>query len=253
MMWQWVPLCWCASWLGMSIVHANALITPWWCHPPSGSGTWVESSGIRVGSAHLGEEDAWGVSVNVGKCLVDACGLVRPCSTSEFCVVFTVVLVSSSSTWWYSQNTILTTFIFKQKSKTTLNQMLWYQLLRNPTGDVLIVVYWRLSTLTQYLTRFGKPPASWKRSILLEIEKGYNTNTWRKRITSTQTQLPAHIAALAALLSFSLILFTYSVILSNFVLLSWCLFIGKNGAISSSSSSIMVAAHGLHHFYQWLV
>jgi hypothetical protein len=160
MTWQWVPLCWCASWLGMSIVHANALITPWWCHPPSGSGTWVESSGIRVGSAHLGEEDAWDVSVNVGKRLVDACGLVRPCSTSEFCVVFTVVLVSSSSTWWYSQNTILTTFIFKQKSKTTLNQMLWYQLLRNPTGDVLIVVYWRLSTLTQYLTWFGKPPAS---------------------------------------------------------------------------------------------
>ena len=37
---------------------------------------------------------------------------------------------------------------------------------------------------------------------------------------------------------------------SNFADLFWCLFIGKNGVISSSSSSIMVAAHGLHHFYQ---
>jgi hypothetical protein len=29
-----------------------------------------------------------------------------------------------------------------------------------PTGDVLIVAYWRLSTPTQYLTWFGKPPTS---------------------------------------------------------------------------------------------
>jgi len=35
----------------------------------SGSGTWVGSSGIRVGSAHPGEEDAcdtWRESVRVG-------------------------------------------------------------------------------------------------------------------------------------------------------------------------------------------
>jgi len=31
----------------------------------SGSGTWVGSSGIRVGSAHPGEEDAWRASVRV--------------------------------------------------------------------------------------------------------------------------------------------------------------------------------------------
>jgi hypothetical protein len=38
----------------------------------SGSGTWVESSGIRVGSAHPGEEDAcdaWRASVRVGSLL----------------------------------------------------------------------------------------------------------------------------------------------------------------------------------------
>ena len=36
----------------------------------SGSVTWVGSTGIRVGSAHPGEEDAWGASARVGKRLV---------------------------------------------------------------------------------------------------------------------------------------------------------------------------------------
>ena len=41
-----------------------------------GSGTWVGSSGIRVGSAHPGEEDAcdtWRASVRVGSLLAGAC------------------------------------------------------------------------------------------------------------------------------------------------------------------------------------
>jgi hypothetical protein len=39
----------------------------------SGSGTWVGSSGIRVGSAHPGEEDTWGrASVRVGSLLAGA-------------------------------------------------------------------------------------------------------------------------------------------------------------------------------------
>jgi hypothetical protein len=33
-------------------------------------------------------------------------------------------------------------------------------LLGTPTGNVLIVAHWRLSTPTQYLTWFGKPPTS---------------------------------------------------------------------------------------------
>jgi hypothetical protein len=41
--------------------HANAMLTS----SLSGSGTWVGSSGIRVGSAHPGEEDAWRASVRV--------------------------------------------------------------------------------------------------------------------------------------------------------------------------------------------
>jgi hypothetical protein len=39
--------------------------------------------------------------------------------TSDFDAVFTNGFVSSSSTQWYGQNTILTTFIFEQKSNTT--------------------------------------------------------------------------------------------------------------------------------------
>jgi hypothetical protein len=37
-----------------------------------GSGTWVGSSGIRVGSAHPGEEDAWCASVRGGSLLSGA-------------------------------------------------------------------------------------------------------------------------------------------------------------------------------------
>jgi hypothetical protein len=48
--------------------------------------------------------------------------------TSDSDVVFTSGFVSSSSMQWYGQNTILTTFIFEQKSNTTLNHQLWYQL-----------------------------------------------------------------------------------------------------------------------------
>jgi hypothetical protein len=51
----------------------------------SESGTWVGSSGIRVESAHPGEEDvcdAWSASVRVGSLLSGACGGFRlPIST----------------------------------------------------------------------------------------------------------------------------------------------------------------------------
>jgi len=137
-------------WHGMPTVHADVILTlgwrhPWyaycacWCHNYvmlmsliSGSVTWVGSTGIRVGSAHPGEEDAWhawGASACGDSHLVGVCGRVRLFPTSDFDAVFTSGFVSSSSTQWYCQNTILTTFIFEQKSNTTLNHMLWYQLL----------------------------------------------------------------------------------------------------------------------------
>jgi len=90
----------------------------------SESVTWVESTGIHVGSAHPGEEDPWGASARVGRHLVGAYGSVRPRMTSDFDAVFTSGFVSSSFTQWYGQNTILTTFIFEQKSNTPLNHML---------------------------------------------------------------------------------------------------------------------------------
>ena len=99
------------------------------------------STGIRVGSTHPGEEDAWGASVRVGRRLAGEWWRVRPCPTSDFDAVFTSGFVSSSSTRWYGQNTILTTFIFEQKIKHHLNHQLWYQLLggiRRP------VMYWSL-------------------------------------------------------------------------------------------------------------
>ena len=92
-----------------------------------GSGTWVGSSGIRVGSAHPGEEDAcdtWRASVRVGSLLSGTCLRVRRFLTSDFDAAFNSGFVSSSSTQWYGQNTILTTFIFEQKSNTTLNHQL---------------------------------------------------------------------------------------------------------------------------------
>jgi len=70
----------------------------------------------------------WRVA-RVASNLIVAWRCVRTFSMSDFDAVFTSGFVSSSFTQWYSQNIILTTFIFEQKSNTTLNHMLWYQLL----------------------------------------------------------------------------------------------------------------------------
>ena len=46
----------------------------------SESATWVGSTGIRVGSTHPGEEDAWGASARVADALPESdgeCGHVR--------------------------------------------------------------------------------------------------------------------------------------------------------------------------------
>jgi len=97
--------------------------------------TRVGSTGIRVGSVQPGEEDvcdACRASVCRGNLLAVPWRRVRLFPTSNFDAVFNSGFVSSSSAHWYGQNTILTTFIFEQKSNTTLNQMLWYQLLGIP-------------------------------------------------------------------------------------------------------------------------
>jgi len=128
---------WCGCWHGMPTVHADITLTSGWCHPwhaycacwhqnyvmltsfISGSAMWVGSTGIRVGSAHPGEEDAWGASARVGRRLAGEWWRGRPCPMFDFDAVFTSGFVSASSTQWYGQNTILRTFIFEQKSNTT--------------------------------------------------------------------------------------------------------------------------------------
>jgi len=44
-------------------------------------------------------------------------------------------------------------------------------LLGIPTGDVLMIAYWKLSTLTQYLTWFDKSPTSTGKAIWLYRER----------------------------------------------------------------------------------
>jgi len=90
-------------------------------------------------------------------------------------------------------------------------------------------------TETQYLMWFGKTAYIYGReSILLEIEKGNNRNTWRRRITSLKLNYQlSHTAAHGSNSSFSLILsiaLTTFSLSAQFALLSCCLFIGKNGA-----------------------
>ena len=61
-----------------------------------------------------------------------------------------------------------------------------------PTGGVLIFAQRRVSTLTQYFTWFGKSPTSTGESHCIRDREKVTINTWRRRITSTQTQLSAH-------------------------------------------------------------
>ena len=56
----------------------------------SGSGTWVGSSGIRVGSAHPGKEDAcdvWRASVRVDSHSASECGCFRRPISMRFSTV----------------------------------------------------------------------------------------------------------------------------------------------------------------------
>jgi len=104
----------------------------WWCHDyviliwvwHVGRVNWYSG---RV-SPFGWKRRVWRVA-RVASHPADAWGRVWTFLTFDFNVVFTSGFVSSSSTQWYGQNIILKTFIFEQKSNTTLNHMLWYQLL----------------------------------------------------------------------------------------------------------------------------
>jgi hypothetical protein len=119
---MWVPQCWHVWWLDADMACWLGAACVYWRHDYvmlmsslSGSAMWVGSSGIRVGSAHPGEEDAcdaWRASVRMGSLLAGAWRRVLPFSTFDFDAVFNSGFVFSSSTQWYGQNTILTTFIF---------------------------------------------------------------------------------------------------------------------------------------------
>jgi len=193
----------------------------------------------------------------VGRRLVGAWWCVRSFSMSDFDAVFTSGFVFSSSTQWYGRNTILTTFIFEQKSNTTLNHMLWYQLLRIPTP--LCADWWCTDscpllakhTKTQYLKWFRKTPTSTREVHIIRDRERIQYKYMEEKDHFTQTQLSALLLPLQLLPLAAPLFLLFSIALlstcSNFAALSRCLFIGKNGATSSSSSSTMVGVVHLLH------
>jgi len=66
------------------------------------------------------------------------------------------------------------------------------------TGGVLIVAHWRLSTLTQYLTWFGKSPTSTGEVHIIRDRERIQYKYMEEEDHFTQTLLPALITALAA-------------------------------------------------------
>jgi hypothetical protein len=121
---RWAPLCWRVSWLVADMACQLCMLTPCLCHNDV-----ILHPGQSRGSSCL--IFGLGQPIQVKKMREAVCvqgqpprRRVRPCPTSNFYAVYTSVLISSSSTRWYGQNTILTTFIFEQKSNTTLNHML---------------------------------------------------------------------------------------------------------------------------------
>jgi len=61
------------------------------------------------------------------------------------------------------------------------------------TGDVLIVIHWRLSVLTQHLTWFDKPPTSTGEFHIIRDRKKIQYKYMKKKDHFTQTLLPALI------------------------------------------------------------
>jgi len=217
MTWQVGPTVLTCQLTWHATIHTDVTIMSCWRHPypgqSCGSGHLVFGSGypIRAKKMH---------GARLDRHLVCACRRVRPCPTSDFNVVFTSGFVSSFSTQWYGQNTILTTFIFEQKSNTTLNHVLWYQLLGIPTGDVLIFAHWRLSTLTQCLTWFGKPFISTGEAISLYRERTRFTTIEEEESHPLFSNSQPHSISLFSVLQWQLLLAALGSPLSPIFLIS---------------------------------
>ena len=128
-----------------------------------------------------------------------------------------------------------------------------------PTGDVLIFAHWRLSTLTRYLTWFGKPPTSTGEAITLYrestrftiIEEEESSPLWQLSTSLYFSLLSAAMAATAGCLGSPLSpTFLTSLALHSHV----CLYLQASMAAplallstmvatNSSSSSTIVAAN----------
>ena len=109
-------LTWHANWACWR--HADVMMTS----SLSGSGTWVGSSGIRVGSAHPGEEDTWRAwpATPPARAAVSDVRFRRGFQQwLRLFLLYTVV--------WSKHN--FDNFYFWAKSNTPLNHVLWYQLL----------------------------------------------------------------------------------------------------------------------------
>jgi len=144
---------------GMPTVLDDVMLTSWWHHPYSGlalgSGQLVFRSGqpIRVKKTRVtrgarGQPPLWRVTTRV--VVADVRFQSGVYQWLRLFLLYTVV--------WSKHN--FDNFYFWAKINTTLNHVLWYQLMGISTGDVLIVAHWRLSTLTQYLMWFCKSPTS---------------------------------------------------------------------------------------------
>jgi len=180
---------------------------------------------------YSGRVSSFGRRRRVGAFVRVGIHLVGACLTSDFDVVFTSGFVSSSSTHWYGQNTILTTFIFEQKIKHHFTPKALIPIVGDsapPCGMVvfMIIAQRRLSTLTQYLTWFGKSPTS-TGVVYIIRDRERIQHTKEDHIHSTPIShcyigQQLHIAAgllVAALLFLSLF---FSLLFLLFLTLSFC-------------------------------
>ena len=228
------------------------MLTTWWCHPyPSQSCESVRlvfGSGqpIRAKKTRGMRLRAWPACSSAHAAMSD----VRFWRGFHQCAhLFLLYIVV-----WSKHN--FDNFYFLAKSNTTLNHMLWYQLLGNPTGDVLIFAHWRLSTLTQYLTWFGKSSISMVEVHIIRDREmiQYKYMEEEDHIHSNSTP-SSHCCPCSSSLFLSILLHTLTALSLSLILLSnnasiYWHFMADN---RSSIMAQMMATHGLHYFYRWWV
>jgi len=239
-------------WHGMPTVHACVMMTS----SLSGSGTWVGSSGVRVGPAYPGEEaacDAWAVTSPAREDISDVRFRRRFHRWLRLFLLYTVI--------WLKHH--FDNFYFWAKIKHHFKACALIPIVGDSGSpcadrwcsdicpkeakhtDTIFNVVWQIAYIHG------------RESILLEIEKGNNTNTWRRRITSLKLYSQLSLLHLQLLQwqqgcchcssLFLSTLFTFSQPSTQFALLSCCLFIGKNGGCINGASTWVAP------FCQWLV